>query len=127
MAQTPKGGNCSTRVPALIANPCRLAHPSEVPVTRRRGGKRALCYSTANGRPFARAPTVVRKEQGDDAAEDQGSDALAVGDVHQVQDYEGTVTEERAAEKKNAQGVWGEPCKSACERTMCPIVLCLSA
>ena len=48
---------------------------------------------------FAGAQTV-RKEQRDDAAEDQGRDALAVGDVHQVQDYEGTVTEERAAEQR---------------------------
>ena len=49
---------------------------------------------------FVRAQTVVRKEQGDDAAEDQDGDALAIGDVHQVQDYECTVTEERVAEQK---------------------------
>ena len=45
---------------------------------------------------FARTQTVVRKEQRDDADEDQGGDALAIGDVHQVQDNEGTVIEERA-------------------------------
>ena len=43
---------------------------------------------------------AIRKEQGDDAAEDQSGDALAIGDVDQARDYEGTVTEARAAEQE---------------------------
>ena len=58
------------------------------------------CVDQVQTDVFARAQTVVRKEQGDDAAEDQGGDAHAIGDVHQVQDDEGTVTEERAAEQR---------------------------
>ena len=43
---------------------------------------------------------VLRKEQGDDAAEDQSGDALATGVLHQAQDCESTVTEDRAAEPR---------------------------
>ena len=50
-------------------------------------GNGRLC-SCPKGRP-----------QGDDAAEDQGGDAVAVGDVHQVHNCEGTVTKARSLKK----------------------------
>ena len=109
--RTRKAGTAERVFAALIADPCRLDHPSEVTFERRRDGKRCVprlliivfskhCVDQLQTDVFSRAQPVVRKEQGDDAAEDQSCDALAAGDVHQIQDYEGTATEERAAEQK---------------------------
>ena len=52
---------------------------------------------------------VLRKEQGDDPAEDQSGDALATGDLHQVQDCESTVTED---------GLLSQECNQRLARTL---------
>ena len=70
------------------------------------------CVGQLQTDAYARAQTAVRTEQGDDAAEDQSGGTLAGGDVHQVQNYEGTVTDARAAEQELQRAFRGEPCKN---------------
>ena len=99
MAQTSDGGNCGTRVRSFDRRSMQSGPPirGHVREAQRRQAVRPRvliivfsmhCVDQLQTDVFARAQAVVRKEQGDDAAENQGVGALAIGDVHQVQDYE---------------------------------------
>ena len=102
MAQSPKGGNCGTRVRSLDRRSMQIGPPirGRACEAQRRQAVRPRVLIIVLIHCKRASLLVLRKEQGDDAAEDQSGDALATGDLHQVQDCESTVTEDRAAEPR---------------------------